>query len=258
MKQQKIKQLALLGLASGLLAATSAQAAEKTTLNEGLNRTANPRSQTVAGCSGKSGCAVADNFTPSSSCARPQGMQPGMYPGAPAESGASCARPQYNQEDTRGGDLIQAGCAPHQYSVSDRNEEYDAEKHGRPMVDQPQQQPQSSFRYIGDTSVPPRAARQPNNSRYLSDMSVPPSNNAMPTSTTYPTPSSTSNRPQGNPAPFSTGTTPPNAMQPNMSPSPYSPQPSSTRMNNTTRVYEEREMPPTPAKTESSARKNFW
>lgn len=240
MKKQTIKQLALLGLASGLLAAaTTAEAAQKSPANEGLNRAPNARSQPIAGCGGGGGCgAVADNYAPSGSSQEFSG-------------GAGCARPSSQQSDPN--ETVQVGCASHEYSVNDANEQYNPERHGRPQVSQPQQsqQPQSSFRYMGDTTVPPDAMpsrNQPSTtrsqntpSRFLSDTNTPPSS-----------PSAT-HRPGSSPSSYSTTQAPSrntmNAGNPN--------RPEEHRIESADRMYRPDSAPSTPPKSEA-AKKTFW
>lgn len=291
MKQQKIKQLALLGLASGLLAATAtAQAAEKS--NNGSNRSPN-RTQPIAGCSSGSGggCgAVADNYAPSSCGGGSSYSGSTTHSGCAASSQPSQGGSSYNEEQHPGDrhDLIQAGCAPHTYSVNSPNEQYDPARHGKPDLGaQTQVQPQSTFRYIGDTTVPPRdlqpssnglyktapnfqpsqqsspysnptSSRPNNSSRFLSDTAIPSSTSMPSSSPVYNTPAS--NRPQGNPAPFNQA--PPSSMTPSsthMSPSPYSPQAPHNTMNDQQRYNHTRmEDNAVPAPKTEPTKKTFW
>lgn len=292
MKQQTIKQLALLGLASGLLAATAtAQAAEKST-NDGANRSPN-RSQPIAGCR-SGGCAsIADNscagtnrpsYGASSSCGNTS--QPTHTCSAAPQKGQSSSGDQ-NSGDRH--DLIQAGCAPHTYSVNSPSEQYDPARHGKPELDkQAQAQPQSSFRYIGDTTVPPKdlqpssnglyktspnfqpaqqssqqpspysnptSSRQNNSSRFLSDTAVPSSTSTPPSTPVYNTPPLS--HPQGNPAPFKQ--TPTSTPSTHMSPSPYSPQTPHNTMNDQQRFNHNRmEDHAAPAPTTEPTKKTFW
>jgi hypothetical protein len=273
MKQQKIKQLALLGLASGLLAATAtAEAADKSSPSP---RAANARSQPIAGC-GSGGCgSIADNYNPSASC----GASSSPRPANQNQNFAGCSTPSqpgyvsYNsQNDPHNGQLIQAGCASHEYSVNSPNEQYDPKIHGTPNLSvQTQQEPQSSFRYLGDTSQPPMSPSQPqspstppsngttyrspqnngsnapiqsasraprNSSRYLSDTATPPSNSMSSPST---------------PSSSYPSTSTPSSSYPSSS---YSPQ--NTRSSNS--MSDDSMNNPntnTPPKTDSS-KKTFW
>lgn len=207
MKQKKIKQLALLGLASGLLAATSAQAAERATLKEGLNRASNARTQPqpgpVAGCGAGSCGAVADNFAPSGAgCNRPQN------PGTFCNANASDPRANDPHANDPSAHPVRHGCAPMSYNVNDPNEKYDAARHGAPNLQQPpMEQPEGTFRYIGETSVPPqmpaRNASAPRNSaRFLNETNVPPTSSSLPPSSSYP--SGSRPAPMGGSSPYST------------------------------------------------------
>lgn len=191
MKQKKIKQLALLGLASGLLAATSAQAAERSTLKEGLNRASNARTQPqpgpVAGCGAGSCGAVADNFAPQGEHNCGSSQNPGSF--CNANAGDSRTYDPYANDPSA--HEVSRGCGAISYNVSHPGEQYDPARHGKPNVQQPpMQQPDTSFRYVGETSVPPqmpaRNASSPRNSaRFLSDTTVPPTSD-LPPSSSYP------------------------------------------------------------------------